>query len=267
MDFASGELRKSGVRVKIQEQPFAILEVLVMRHGEILSREELYSKLSGHPTFDSEHALNTSIEKIRKALGDSPRNSLFIETIPNRGYRFLLPVEFICRTSTNGASPILPGSDSFLVTLSQIWRELLAPDSERKLAELHHRVIELIEQYAQHPSRYEAQVLLDAIQFAADYRVCSQQNKTKHLVSFDTAAGVFDDPQALSLFCRQEDAWQTLGQVWQKFGPFRRTALLTVSHSVIPGKDGRESIQIKSARKATPFERKIYAQGQKKTNR
>jgi DNA-binding winged helix-turn-helix (wHTH) protein len=93
-DCASGELRKSGVRLKLQDQPFQVLLVLLERPGEVVSREELRQKLWPADTFvDFDHSLNTIINKLREVLGDSASNPRFIETLAKRGYRFLLPVE------------------------------------------------------------------------------------------------------------------------------------------------------------------------------
>jgi len=94
MDLRSGELRKQGVKVNLQDQPFQFLALLVQRAGEVLTREELRHKLWPADTFvDFEDGLNTTIKKIRAALGDSAENPRFIETLPRRGYRFIVPVQ------------------------------------------------------------------------------------------------------------------------------------------------------------------------------
>jgi eukaryotic-like serine/threonine-protein kinase len=93
VDLRAGELRKRGVRIKLQEQPFLVLKMLLGRPGEIVSREELRSQIWSTDTFvDFDNSLNTAINKIREALGDSAENPSFIETLPRRGYRFLAPV-------------------------------------------------------------------------------------------------------------------------------------------------------------------------------
>ena len=90
-DASSGELRKSGVRLRLQEQPFQVLLVLLERHGEVVGREELRQQLWPADTFvDFDHSLNTIINKLREVLGDSASNPRFIETLAKRGYRFLL---------------------------------------------------------------------------------------------------------------------------------------------------------------------------------
>jgi TolB-like protein/DNA-binding winged helix-turn-helix (wHTH) protein/cytochrome c-type biogenesis protein CcmH/NrfG len=93
-DLRSGELRKHGLKVKIQEQPFRVLAMLLERPGHIVAREELRKKLWPAETFvDFEHGLNAAINKLREALGDSADNPRFVETLPRRGYRFIAPVE------------------------------------------------------------------------------------------------------------------------------------------------------------------------------
>ena len=93
VDFRAGELRKNGLKVKLHTQPLAVLEMLLERPGEIVTREELRQRLWGADTFvDFEHGLNKAINKLRDALGDAADNPRFIETLPRRGYRFLGPV-------------------------------------------------------------------------------------------------------------------------------------------------------------------------------
>lgn len=93
VDVRSGELRKQGVRIKLQEQPFHVLTVLLQRPGEVVTREELRSQNWPADTFvDFDNSLNTAINKLREALGDSADNPRFIETLPRRGYRFIAPV-------------------------------------------------------------------------------------------------------------------------------------------------------------------------------
>ena len=94
LDLRSGELRKQGVKVSIQEQPFQVLVMLVQRAGQVVTREELRHKIWPADTFvDFEDGLNTAIRRIRMALGDSAVSPRFIETLPRRGYRFIVPVQ------------------------------------------------------------------------------------------------------------------------------------------------------------------------------
>jgi len=96
VDLRSGELRKQGVRIKLQEQPFHVLTVLLQRPGEVVTREELRNQNWPADTFvDFDNSLNTAINKLREALGDSADNPRFIETLPRRGYRFIAPVSSV----------------------------------------------------------------------------------------------------------------------------------------------------------------------------
>jgi cholera toxin transcriptional activator len=93
-DFAAGELRKNGVRIRLQEQPFQVLAFLLERPGEVVTREELRQKLWPADTFvDFDHSLNTAVNKLREALGDSASSPCYVETLARRGYRFLAPLE------------------------------------------------------------------------------------------------------------------------------------------------------------------------------
>jgi cholera toxin transcriptional activator len=90
MDRTAGELRKSGVRLRLQEQPFQVLALLLERAGEVVTRDELRQKLWPADTFvDFDHSLNTAINKVREALGDSASSPRYVETLARRGYRFL----------------------------------------------------------------------------------------------------------------------------------------------------------------------------------
>jgi cholera toxin transcriptional activator len=128
-DPGSGELRKAGVRVRVQEQPFQVLLVLLARPSEVVTREELRQKLWPADTFvDFDHSLNTVINKLREALGDSAANPRFIETLARRGYRFLAPVEFVAKDSgpapvqfvTEAVSPKLPSPVAVLTRAEDV---------------------------------------------------------------------------------------------------------------------------------------------------
>jgi TolB-like protein/DNA-binding winged helix-turn-helix (wHTH) protein/Tfp pilus assembly protein PilF len=94
LDLRAGELRKLGMRIRLQEQPFQVLAMLVEHSGEVITREELQKKLWPADTFvDFDHGLNKAINKIRAALGDSAENPRFLETVARRGYRFLAEVK------------------------------------------------------------------------------------------------------------------------------------------------------------------------------
>jgi DNA-binding winged helix-turn-helix (wHTH) protein/tetratricopeptide (TPR) repeat protein len=93
LDLRAGELRKKGLRIRLQEQPLQVLTVLLQHPGELVTREELRSEIWTADTFvDFDNGLNTAVNKLRDALGDSSANPRFIETVPRRGYRFIAPV-------------------------------------------------------------------------------------------------------------------------------------------------------------------------------
>jgi DNA-binding winged helix-turn-helix (wHTH) protein len=102
-DETTGELRRKGVRIKLNAQPFQLLCMLAARPGELLTREEISRELWPGETFvDFDHGVNSAINRIREALGDTAGNPRFVETLARRGYRFVAPVE---RISPGGAPP------------------------------------------------------------------------------------------------------------------------------------------------------------------
>src|SRR5437899_3365368 len=93
VNFGSQDIRKHGIRIKLQEQPFRILAMLLEHPGQLVTREELRHKLWPMDTFVSfDGSLSTAMSKLRSALGDSPENPRYIETVPRRGYRWTAPV-------------------------------------------------------------------------------------------------------------------------------------------------------------------------------
>src|SRR5713101_6092730 len=92
VDLRAGELTKRGLRIRLQEQPFQVLALLLEKPGELVTREELCEKLWSQTVVDFDHGLNKAINKIREALGDSAENPRFVETVARRGYRFLADV-------------------------------------------------------------------------------------------------------------------------------------------------------------------------------
>jgi TolB-like protein/DNA-binding winged helix-turn-helix (wHTH) protein/Flp pilus assembly protein TadD len=96
VSFQSGEVRKAGVRIRVQQQPLKLLEVLLEHPGEVVTREELRSRVWPNESFgDFDQAVNIAIAKLRSALGDSAENPRYIETLPKRGYRFIADVSFV----------------------------------------------------------------------------------------------------------------------------------------------------------------------------
>src|ERR1700761_2043871 len=96
VSFLSGEVRKAGVKIRVQQQPLKLLELLLERPGEVVPREELRSRVWPNESFgDFDQAVNIAIAKLRSALGDSAENPRYIETLPKRGYRFIADVSFV----------------------------------------------------------------------------------------------------------------------------------------------------------------------------
>ncbi len=107
-DLRSGELRKNGRRLRLQEQPFQLLALLLESPGEVVMREEICRKLWQADTFvDFDHSLGTAINKIREALGDSADHPRFVETLPRRGYRFIGKIVGSAATPLTESSPAL----------------------------------------------------------------------------------------------------------------------------------------------------------------
>src|SRR5580700_3015027 len=101
-DFRSGELRKSGARIRLQEKPLRVLALLAERQGQLVTREELKKHLWPDDTFvEFETGLNTAVNKLRDALSDDAGKPRYIETIPRRGYRFIAPVT-LAETAADG---------------------------------------------------------------------------------------------------------------------------------------------------------------------
>ena len=99
VDIRSGELRKGGLKIRLQDQPFQLLVTMLAHPGEVVTREELQKKLWPGDTFvDFDQGLGTAIRKLREALGDSADNPRFVETLPRRGFRFIAPL------NTNGGA-------------------------------------------------------------------------------------------------------------------------------------------------------------------
>src|SRR5262245_28280478 len=93
LDTRSRELRRGGTRIRLQEQPFEILRMMLERPGDLVTRDELARRLWPAGTFvDFEHSLNAAVKRLRAALGDDADNPRYVETLPRRGYRFIAPL-------------------------------------------------------------------------------------------------------------------------------------------------------------------------------
>jgi DNA-binding winged helix-turn-helix (wHTH) protein len=114
VDLRSGETYKHGIRVKLQDQPFQVLVLLLEHPGDMVTREEIRQKLWPSDTFvDFDTGLNSAIKKLRDALGDSAEGPRYIETLHRRGYRFIAPVE-------NGSLPVLADVEKHLALVRPI---------------------------------------------------------------------------------------------------------------------------------------------------
>jgi TolB-like protein/Flp pilus assembly protein TadD len=106
VDFHAGELRKNGSRIRLQEKPLRVLALLAERQGDLITRQELKKHLWPDDTFvEFEAGLNTAVSKLREALSDNASKPRYIETIPRRGYRFLVPVTFIEAAAADRRAP------------------------------------------------------------------------------------------------------------------------------------------------------------------
>jgi DNA-binding winged helix-turn-helix (wHTH) protein len=119
LDLRAGELRKHGLRIRLQEQPFRVLALLLEHPGDVITREELQKKLWPADTFvDFDHGLNKAISKIREALSDSAESPHFVETVARRGYRFL--AEVMCTLALpalrSGSGEVRPAPKRFSPT-------------------------------------------------------------------------------------------------------------------------------------------------------
>lgn len=95
LDLGAGELRKNGLKLRLQGQPIQVLTLLLEHAGEVVTRDELRQKLWPSDTFvDFDHSVNTAINKVREALGDSASSPRYVETLARRGYRFIAPVDY-----------------------------------------------------------------------------------------------------------------------------------------------------------------------------
>jgi cholera toxin transcriptional activator len=107
VDLRAGELRRQGLKIKLQQQPFQFLAMLLECPGAVITRQEVQKKLWPMGTFvDFDRGLNRAINRLREALSDSADSPRFVETIPRRGYRFIAPVEkFGMRTGLTSGEP------------------------------------------------------------------------------------------------------------------------------------------------------------------
>src|ERR1700758_3121449 len=109
VDVQSGQLRKHGTKIKLGEQPFRILLLLLQRQGELVTRDELQARLWATDTFvDFERSLNSAVQRLRDSLSDTAGKARWIETVPRRGYRFAAQVVW----TDNGFAGVVPESSN-----------------------------------------------------------------------------------------------------------------------------------------------------------
>jgi TolB-like protein/DNA-binding winged helix-turn-helix (wHTH) protein/Flp pilus assembly protein TadD len=134
LDLQAGQLRKHGLRVRLQEQPFQVLVLLLERHGEVVTREQLQKNLWPADTFvDFDHGLNKAINKIRDALGDSATSPRFVETVSRRGYRFLAEVT-VAEAPVRGPGPASQPPSGTGNDVPQVRLNKLAPPTPHRMS-------------------------------------------------------------------------------------------------------------------------------------
>ena len=117
VDVVSGELRRQGLKIRLQDQPFRLLVLLLDHAGDVVTREKVRETLWPADTYvDFDHSLNTAVRKLREALGDSAEAPRYVETIARRGYRFIAPVAAAAHGTSGpfsrrgrGLAPAVPG--------------------------------------------------------------------------------------------------------------------------------------------------------------
>jgi cholera toxin transcriptional activator len=130
LNLAAGELRKNGAKLRLQDQPFQVLALLLERTGDVVTREEIRQKLWPADTFvDFDHSLNTAVNKLREILGDSASSPRYIETLARRGYRFIAPVQTEASHRASGGETSSAGN----LTPANLHPELEVPIPHRGL--------------------------------------------------------------------------------------------------------------------------------------
>ncbi len=144
-DASTGDLRRQGIRIKLNAQPFQVLLMLLERPGEVLTREEISRALWSDGTFvDYDHGVNSAVNRIREALGDTANSPRFVETLARRGYRFVAPVEAIGDNVMPNSGFASPPESSSAPLESQFVgnRKILA--SPEELPKTPHTVVQLL---------------------------------------------------------------------------------------------------------------------------
>ena len=214
LDLTAGDLRKSGVKLRLQGQPFQVLALLLERAGQVVTREELRQKLWPSDTFvDFDHGLNTAINKVRDTLGDSATSPRYVETLARRGYRFIAPVE---RNNAFGTGDSAPSAASHEThpSLVALHPELEVPIPHRGLTRSLFALIQVM-----YLSFYlAALVRLHAIQNIAD-SFLPLWGATTLAGAVLVTAGV-GIPLRLYLISAVSFDYQRLGEKFRKIFPF-----------------------------------------------
>jgi TolB-like protein/DNA-binding winged helix-turn-helix (wHTH) protein/Flp pilus assembly protein TadD len=126
LDLRAGELRRHGVKLRLRGQPLHVLEMLLERAGDVVTRQELQSRIWSADTFvDFDHSLHNAIARIREVLGDSAEKPRYIETLPRRGYRYIGPLE--CIDTPGLAATVEPATHGPDPGLDEVWKRNLVP--------------------------------------------------------------------------------------------------------------------------------------------
>jgi DNA-binding winged helix-turn-helix (wHTH) protein/uncharacterized DUF497 family protein len=248
MDLDSEELRKNGLKLKLGGRAFRMLATIAERNGDVVTDEELLAQFwSGVIIEDYKHSLGNSLYDVRKALDDSARHPRYIQTL-QRGYRFLVPVEFIPRAPANGNGSRASLTASLLIEIRQ---ELINTSACRGLALLLNRCKRLCNQHPSDPNAPDLQLLMADIELAINRSAVLEPGWANPTVSNEVASFVFDDPNAISV-PDHFGGWKTIGLASE-------SVLLVVEHSVCR-ENGQRVVQIHRVRRATPQERRFYEQ-------
>jgi TolB-like protein len=139
VDFQSRELRKNGLRLRLEEKPFRILEMLIESAGQVVRRKALCDKLWPGVHVGFEHSLNTAVNKLRDRLGDSAVNTRYFETIPRVGYRFIAPISktgIISATTSKKMLVVLPFENLCGGTVEEYFADGLTEETTSQLGQL-----------------------------------------------------------------------------------------------------------------------------------
>jgi len=248
IDLDSEELKKNGAKLKLRSQPFRMLAAIAERNGNVVTYEELRTQFWSKEAIDNyKHSLGNSMLEIRKVLDDSAKKPRYIKTV-SRGYRFLVPVEFIAWSSVNGNGSKASLTASLLIEIRQ---EFINTAGYRGLTLLLCRCKRLCNQCPSDPNLPDLQLLMADIQLAIDRSAVLEPGCANPTISNEVASLVFDDPNAVSV-PDHFGGWKTIGLASE-------SVLLVVEHSVC--RENRQRVvQIHRVRRATPQERRFYEQ-------